>query len=231
MLMTERKALTIMFEETMDEKRALKRNYREDLQALESRQQLILDRLQRLDDFEREAVDVEGVLTKLNDSAKEIAALLPDVPAVDVVERAAQKMAEMAIENDSVITGSVSQEERKKKEMDDLIRKETMSAPGHRPQSKHVPEILDEIEKIMLDYDRPMQVREIERELKERLGWEWKKFTGTFSLWRSKYPNRLIKRGRTYFINNGTKEGNQYGQGNQEPEEATIQEFEADGGH
>lgn len=94
MLFTERKALEEMFSYLEEDKRTIKAQARQDIENIESRQMQLLDRLQRLDEIEREAVDVEGVLTQLAATTQELTQLIPNVPFGDVLERAAQLIAE-----------------------------------------------------------------------------------------------------------------------------------------
>lgn len=102
MLFTERKALEEMFNYMEQDKRTIKAQARQDIENIESRQMQLLDRLQRLDDIEREAVDVEGVLTQLAATTTELTQLIPHVPVGDVLERAAQLIAENPVNHDRI---------------------------------------------------------------------------------------------------------------------------------
>lgn len=214
-MFTERKALAMIFEDLAEEKRQLKANYRSDMADIDKRIQQVLDRVQRLDDIEREAVDVEGTLHQLAATTKELAALIPQVDVGDVIEAAAAKMVDVAsMENAAQIHASEPQPQ------DTQLPLEKMHGIKRPTNPREVMEI---IEGVIKSKPYPLNVRDIERELKERYGWEWGAFSTSFSGWRSKIPNSIEKKGLYYSIKN-TEEGNQDEQSTEslQPEAATV---------
>lgn len=217
MPITERKAIAIMFEDLQEEKRQLKQNYRNDITAIEARQDRLLEKLSRLDDIEREAIDAEGTLTQLCQITQDLAALIPQVPAGDVINAAAEKMAAAAHE-----TGAQIFTDPNKKQYSNVNEQETFlniaaekrttipeTAPGVKKPYR-VADVIEEIEIILKESKEYLTAREIETALKNKFGWEWNAFTTNFSGWRTQYPNSIVKHGRSYTVEKES-EAREYG--------------------
>jgi hypothetical protein len=207
MPITERKALAMMFDDLQTEKRQLKKEYREDMATIEKRIDHVLERLGRLDDLEREAIDAEGCLRDLAETAKKLGELIPQVSAADVINKAAAEMAAAATESGVQINedqnsqpakfSTVEQQEHFINERDSQEKLKTFNTEtGVKPQS--IKDTLEKIEQI-LKYDGGlMNSRQIEAQLKKMYGWEWKEFPVSFSGWRNEHSTHIKKIGRKY---------------------------------
>lgn len=207
MPITERKALAMMFDDLQVEKRQLKKEYREDMAGIEKRIDYVLERLGRLDDLEREAIDAEGCLRDLAETAKKLGELIPSVPAADVINKAAADMAAAAKETGVEIKedqnsqpanfSTVEQQKHFINERDSQAKlKSFKTETGVKPQS--IKDTLEKIEQI-LKYDGGlMNSREIEAQLKKMYGWEWNNFPVNFSGWRKEHSTHIKKIGQKY---------------------------------
>ena len=223
-MFTERKALAEMFADLQEEKRQLKANYRTDLAAIEHRMEQVLNRVQRLDDLEREAVDVEGTLHQLAATTKELSLLIPQVSAGQVIEAAAAKIAAEAKGTGATVHG---QQAKTKPALDKTHGIE-------RPQ--RAPEVLEEIEKVLEENGVPMRSKAIEMALFTKYGWKWADFGKVFSMWRNIHSSRIEKQGHTYVLRDAlpdqfksekekeseVKENESNGQNNVQPAPATV---------
>ena len=199
MLLTERKAITEIFANLQEEKRQLKQNYRNDLAQIESRENDLLNRLERLDAWEREAVDVEGVLQSMQETASKLAELIPAVPAADMIERAAQIVAKEAKKNGAQITSSNLVEARLP-EVTEAIEKEKEYF-NYTKESKLSPmEYLQVIADVIRENGGMITARQIQNELKRRYGWEWSNFTGRINYWRNQHAGIIERRGLSYYV-------------------------------
>lgn len=182
-MMTTRIMLSRMFEDLQEEKRQMKANYRQDITDLESRQERLLDRMERLDKEDKDLVDVEGVMSSLADTAKQLSELIPDIPVDVLLNKTAEKMAEL---EPNIIV----------EKEPEIIKKD-----GIKPRFKQPKDVMEVIAEILSDYDKPLKASEIEGELKTRYGWQWKAFGASLSKWRTDYPNIIQKNGIRYTIN------------------------------
>lgn len=182
-MMTTRIMLSRMFEDLQEEKRQMKANYRQDITDLESRQERLLDRMERLDKEDKDLVDVEGIMVSLSDTANKLSDLIPDIPVDLLLNKTAEKMAELE-------PNIIVEEEP-----------EIIKEYGIKPRSKQPKDVMESITEILSEYNRPLKASEIEEELKERYGWEWKAFGASLSKWRVDYPNMIQKNGIKYTTN------------------------------
>ena len=193
MLMTERKAITVLLEQLIDEERDLKNYYRAEKSRIDNNKNDLLNRLERIDNLEREAIDTEGVLLSLVDTAKKLSELLPSVPADQMIQKAAEIMAQDAKENGAEITVSEPQE-------DNAAEKEQQES-GKPYRAYNIKETMLEIQDIIKEKpDQRANVKYIENELKRRHGWEFTNFPQSFYRWRNQEPGIIKKIGRFYFL-------------------------------
>ena len=207
MLMTERKAITLILEQLMDEERDLKNYYRAEKARIENQKNDLLNRLERLDNLEREAVDTEGILQSMAATADKLAELLPAVPAEDMIERAAQLVAAEAIESGAEIKGSEQIQAEKEEEKKDLVKKEAAAIKPVRaaeikddtlPGGQY---LLEKIEEVIRESKlKAMTAKDIKAALSKKYGWKMDKFNGSFGYVKKTFPDRLIKRGMFYSL-------------------------------
>lgn len=219
MLLTERKAISIMFDDLQDEKRQLKQDYREALADIESRQERLLERLARLDNLEREAIDAEGLLQKMADTAQKMAELLPDIPAEHLINKTAEKMAEKAQES-GLRVEATQQAPTEKEAAEKKI--ESFKQASLIKRTQNVKEVMEKIEEILKESGQPIKSRQIEKELFDRYGWQWNQFPSAFSGWRSKVPNKISKSGGYYFYDENKGEKKHVRQDEIQQAEATV---------
>jgi len=177
--------LTRLFEDLQEEKRQLKANYRQDKSDLEERQERILDRLERLDKEDKDLIDVEGVMVSLSDTANKLSGLIPDIPVDVLLEKTAEKMAEL---EPNIL---IPEEEPMK----------VIEESGIKPRPWRSKEVMEFVTDLLIEHGQPMTSKEIEEQLKSRYGWEWKSFAASFSKWRKEYPNMIVKKGMKYTFN------------------------------
>lgn len=201
-MITERKAISAMFDDLQEEKRQLKSNYRHDLAQIEERQERLLERLERLDKIDRDEIDVESTITELMSLSEKLSDLIPHVPANVLIEKTAEKMAAASMEGNG--PEILVENEEKSQSVIDLNE-----APGIIPKPHKMKDILYAISDVL--QDKQLTSREIEIELKERYGWEWSSFPVSFSNWRTKHPNIINKSGRNYSsaVNSKTSDENE----------------------
>lgn len=198
MLFTERKALEEMFSYLEQDKRTIKAQARQDIENIENRQMQILDRLQRLDEVDREAVDVEGVLHQLADTAKELTQLIPQVPFTDVLERAAQMVAE---KNGEQISTGDPQKTIIREKIVEAARVQQVNSPPtrQRPQrKKNVKGITDTkgveaIVAILQAAGKPLDTPKIKELFETMTGIEYTNFYYKLKVWTSKSGGKIIK--------------------------------------
>lgn len=203
-MITERKAIQEIFDDLQRERKELKANYRADLARIEERQELLLERLARLDNIEREAVDSESLLQEMQRIAGKMAECIPDIPADILLEKTAEKMAAASKEQDvnpPFIIKSDEKEQKNnqkiKKEQENLSEAEKITKMPHGT----IAEVIEAIEDILREAGKPMRSREISEALWIRKGWEWGNFNAAFSGWRTKpqyNTDNIIKLGRLY---------------------------------
>lgn len=219
MLFTERKALEEMFRYLEDDKRTIKAQARQDIENIENRQMVLLDRLERLDKVDREAVDVEGVLQSLATTSKELAALIPSVPFTDVLERAAEKIAE-APENQDRISNQPPRNIMREKiveaaqiqKLQEPIRKPNRqrSLPG-----KHAPKGIGKAEGFILLVSfltrngKPMRARELQNAFETQTGVIYANFHSKIKEWVAHDPGKIIKEGKYYRLKEHEENGEQ----------------------
>lgn len=198
MLFTERKALEEMFSYLEQDKRTIKAQARQDIENIESRQMQILDRLQRLDDVEREAVDVEGVLHQLADTAKELTQLIPQVPFGDVLERAAQLVAEK--NGGQVGTGDPYKTVIREKIVEAARTQQVNSPPvGRKSQRKKKTrgikdaKAVEAIIAILQAAGRPLSTPKIKELFETMTGIEYTNFYYKLKAWTEKSNGKIIK--------------------------------------
>ena len=182
-MITTRKMLERLFEDLQEEKRQMKANYRQDISDLESRQERLLDRMERLDHEDKDLVDVEGIMVNLSETANKLSELLPNVPMDLLLDKTAEKMAKLEPE--------IIQEPEKEIKM-----AETSAVKKGKPK-----DIMELIIEILEESKEPLLAREIEDEIYNRKGWQWNHFTTSFSKWRNDYPNMVKAIGRRYTVN------------------------------
>lgn len=189
-MITERKAIAAMFEDSQEEKRQLKANYRQDLAKIEEFQKGLLERLARLDKEDRDEIDIEGTVNELMSLSDKLCNLIPDIPANLLLEKTAEKMAAASLEGNGP---EILIEENKEESQPVIDLKE---APGIKPMPYSKKEILYVVSDFL--EDKYLGIREIEDHLKNQYGWEWASFPASFSGWRMKYPNIINKKGNKY---------------------------------
>lgn len=190
-MITERKAIEEMLEDLRSEKRTLKANYRDDISQIEARQERLLERLERLDKIDRADIDAESTINHLTTITDKLSGLIPDIPAHLLLEKTAEKMAAVNIEDAPQI---LMEQKEEKEETQSIIKKEKKVGIVPRPHS--MKDILLAISDIL--QDRHLSSKEIEKELKEKYRWEWGAFQTSLSNWRNKHPNIINKIGRKY---------------------------------
>lgn len=226
MLFTERKALTEMFTYLEEDKRTIKAQARQDIENIENRQMALLDRLQRLDDIERECIDAEGVLTELAATTKELAALIPNVPFVDVLERAAEKIVADPQTRERIITEPLKDPVREK--ISEAARMQRVNAPlelfpatkerkkEKTPYRKGItPEkgFMYLVEFLKLQ-GKPLKGAELQKLFEERTGVIYANFHSKIKEWITHEPGKIIKKGFYYHL----KELEDNGESNAEKE-------------
>ena len=207
MLMTERKAITLILEQLMDEERDLKNYYRAEKSRIENQKNDLLNRLERLDNLEREAVDSEGILQSMAQTADKLAELLPPVPAADMIERAAQIVAKEAIESGAEIKGSAQIEAEKEAEKTKMVieeakaikplqqkEKKDIELPGGQYLKEKIVEVLKE------SRTKTMSAKEIKKALHKKYGYKTDKFNASFAYVKKNWPDLLDKRGMFYTL-------------------------------
>ena len=198
MLFTERKGLEEMFSYLEQDKRAIKAQARQDIENIENRQMQILDRLQRLDDIEREAVDVEGVLHQLASTTQELGKLIPTVPFADVLERAAQLVAERNGEQINIVDPHKSIMREK---IVEAARVQQVSTPPQKkaPAVKPGPKGLKDekgikiVLGILKEAGRPLNTNEIKAKFTEITELEYTNFYYKLKTWTEKSKGKIIK--------------------------------------
>lgn len=198
MLFTERKGLEEMFSYLEQDKRAIKAQARQDIENIENRQMQILDRLQRLDDIEREAVDVEGVLHQLANTTQELGKLIPTVPFADVLERAAQLVADRNGERINLVDPNKTIMREK---IVEAARVQKVTAPPKKkfPAVKPGPKGLknDQGIKIIMGIlekaGRPLSTNEIKSEFEEITELVYTNFYYKLKTWTEKSKGRIVK--------------------------------------
>lgn len=193
-MITERKAIEEMLEDLRAEKRQLKANYREDIGQIETRQERLLERLERLDKIDRADIDAESTINQLTNITDKLSGLIPDIPAHLLLEKTAEKMAAVSIEDAPQILIEPKEEKAEKEDNQSVIKKDKKAGIIPRPHS--MKDILLAISDIL--QDRHLSSKEIEQELKEKYRWEWGAFQTSLSNWRNKHPNIINKIGRKY---------------------------------
>ena len=213
MLMTERKAITLILEQLMDEERDLKNYYRAEKARIENQKNDLLNRLERLDNLEREAVDSEGILQSMAQTADKLAELLPPVPAADMIERAAQIVAKEAIESGAEIKGSAQVAAEKEEEKAAVFKEEAEAIKPVRQAEKKdttLPAGMYLLEKIVEIINesktKAMSAKEIKAALGKKHGWKMDKFSNAFHYAKNTYPNVLKKQGMFYTVRNQNAE-------------------------
>lgn len=196
MLFTERKALEEMFSYLEQDKRTIKAQARQDIENIENRQMQILDRLQRLDDVEREAVDVEGVLHQLATTAQELGQLIPQVPFTDVLERAAQLVAEQ--KGDQIGTGDPAKTVIREKIVE-AARTQKVNAPKQkrtrRPQVRGLNDQkgIEALVAILQAAGKPLDTGRIKELFETMTGIEYTNFYAKLKEWTKKSKGKIIK--------------------------------------
>lgn len=225
-MITERKALQEIFDDLQREKKELKANYREDINRIEERQERLLNRLERLDGIEREAIDPEGLLNDLTGVIKTLGECIPNIPPQQLIDATAEKMAAVAIESGAQVYKSELKADKNNQDIKEFLLEEAKNKNIPRPN--RVEDVITEIEKILSE--RPhINAKAIEKELKKRFGWEWTKFPAIFYKYRHNYPNNIVKKGQSYSLRSGLDHGENRdqhsardGQTDIKPEDQTI---------
>lgn len=223
-MITERKAIQEIFDDLQRERKELKANYREDLANLEKRQDDLLTRLERLDGIEREAIDPEGLLNKMAETMDKMAEYIPSIPAGDVLDATAEKLAAAAAsqgENAPIIYSEITPKKvNQSNKKPSILDYATASLQGSRPGS--IDTIIDCIEAILIEKGR-LTSGQIADELKSRFGWEWGSFGQSFSGWRMKpkYRDRITKKG-LYYAAALAERGQENGQTDESAPETTA---------
>lgn len=224
-MITERKAIQEMFDDLQRERKELKANYREDMARIEERQDRLLTRLERLDGIEREAVDPEGIIGQLTDVLEKIGDCIPDIPAGDLLNATAEKMAAAAVETGTQVYKSETKADKINQERTEFLKEEAENKNIPRPY--RVEGVIAEIEKILSETPY-ISTRTIANKLKERFGWEWTNFPAIFYKYRNEYPNNIGKEKQSYFLRSGADSGenrdqsNRDGQTDTSPQDQTI---------
>lgn len=204
MLFTERKALEEMFSYLEEDKRTIKSQARQDIENIENRQMQILDRLQRLDSVDREAVDVEGVMTQFAETVKELGSLIPEVPFTVALERAGQILAEKDGGRGVIQPGPP--EESKP---DELIREKIIAAAREqkanapvkpRPQKKpRIKYTIDNnkgveiITSILRDSGKALDTKELKALFEAKTGVEYANFYYKLKTWTATSRGAIVK--------------------------------------
>jgi outer membrane biosynthesis protein TonB len=205
-LFTERRALETMFNNLEEEKRQKRAEYRTDIEIIEKRQFEMLDRLKRLDDLEREAVDGEQVLRQLAATTQQLKDLLPDVHVKDVIEKAAEKIAsnpEAAAAIDTTPEIDERAERIQKAAQDQKLNSKPAPKPAE-PKRKapymSKQEGADILAEILIDANEPISAAQIAKELKARTGREFNNIHGAILRWMEQSELNIVKAGSKYSI-------------------------------
>ncbi|MEP9408587.1 hypothetical protein ABKP09_19910 [Peribacillus frigoritolerans] len=195
-MITERKAIEEMLEDLRSEKRTLKANYRDDISQIEARQERLLERLERLDKIDRADIDAESTINELTKVADKLSDLIPHIPANILLEKTAEKMAAVNIEDAPQIFIEDKEKEEKEENQSIIKKEKKVGKVGIVPRPHSMKEILLAISDLL--QDRHLSSKEIEKELKDKYRWEWGAFQTSLSNWRNKHPNIINKVGRKY---------------------------------
>lgn len=218
LLFTERKALEVMFSNLEEDKRQIKKQAREDISSIETRQMNILDRLQRLDNMEREAVDTEGLLHEFSHITRELGALIPQVAASEVIERAAEKIVADPIKRDQIITEpktDILQDKIKEAARLQLVNSKPVPAPSveskrTKAQTMSNKQGAEWLEIVLREAGKPLRANNIAKLLKSAKGKEYANIHGAILRWIEESGGKIIKKGSTYLL--ASEEPENYGE-------------------
>ena len=207
MLFTERKALEIMFSNLEDEKKQKRTEYRKDIEVIEERQMNILDRIQRLDNVEREAVDAEGLLREFSTITKELGSLIPQVSAKDVIEKAAEKIVSDPVSREQVIIEpekDILRENISKAATMQMLNSKPASKPASppkKPKLRFSPEEgIKILQEILKDSGGELKLKTLSKRFTQRTGREYSDVAAVFRKWAEDSNGSIIKDGNTYRI-------------------------------
>lgn len=233
MLFTERKALEEMFSYMEQDKRTIKAQARQDIENIEARQMQLLDRLQRLDDIEREAVDVEGVLTQLAATTTELTQLIPHVPVGDVLERAAQLIAENPVNHDRIHINEEPVKSVMREKIVEAARIQQVNAPVKKPaapkkqlgktESKGISnaEGVHIITEILKGVEGKVKATVLKKRFEAKTGVVYANFHNKLYEWIKHGKGKLVKEGQYYYLKENEKH-EQQPTGNETQEKAAI---------
>ena len=195
MLFTERRAIEEMFNNLEAEKKEVKRQARLEIDSIEERQERLLSRLERLDNQEREAVDTESVLLKLVQTAEQLGELIPQVPAGDVIERAAAKI---AANPEAAATIHIEKEEESI--VSKAAREQKLNSKPAPPAQIDRDQAIRIITNILKEQNgEKMKLSQLEKEFLNRTGKKYYNFSNRFSDWKKDIKN-LKRIGHSYLI-------------------------------
>lgn len=198
MLLTERKAVTLLLEELITEERDLKNYYRSEKARIENQKADLLNRLERMDNLEREAIDTEGVLQSMAETADKLAQLIPTVPVDKMIERAAQLVATESMDSGAAIT-YVQEETAQQEKAAAAVKKEMEYMPAKKNMlSMDYLEIIADI--IRKSPNQQANAKQLQKEMRKRYGWEFKNFTSRINYWRKNHPGIIERKGMNYFV-------------------------------
>lgn len=203
-LFTERKAIESMFNYLEDDKRSIKAQARADIENIEKRQTELLDRLQRLDNIEREAIDTEAVIKNLCNTTNTLGALLPDVSASDIINKAAKEIAA----NKEAAATLTPPADQQTKQLAAAARKQKVNEPAAKQPAATVKDNIALIRAILKERG-PLSVNKLEKEFSKRSGRTYNNFSANFYSWRQQDPAIVKEYGKYIIKENRGQEKNE----------------------